>query len=339
MKKNHYSLKKRRPLFLYENKVSQKDIGKRACDFIEYMRLRNYSEMTIKGHARNIGFFIEWCEERGIENLKDATREVVERYQKYLYHFRKKNNEALSFKTQKLRLINLRVFFTWACKKYHIVYNPAFDLDLPKVPKSLPKDIMTIAEVERVLSIADINDDLGIRDRAILELLYSTGIRRLEVVNIRYTDINKDQGILFIKEGKGKKDRFVPIGQRAILWIDKYLYEVRSKLSLFNNDDQELFLTFNGYAFTPDILGQLVSKYVKKSGIPKSGGCHMFRHTFATILHNNGVDIRFIQEMLGHTKLETTQVYTRVAIHKLKEMHELYHPAKDHRSEGLYNEW
>lgn len=332
MKKNRYPNKKRRPIFLYEDKVTQKQIAKMACKFVENMEIRNYSLMTIQAHARNIGFFVEWCEDRGIEKIEEVSRAVVERYQKYLYHFRKKSNEPLSFKTQKLRLTNVRSFFTWACKKHYLVYNPAFDLELPKVPRSLPKDVMTPSEVEIVLSITDIKDDIGIRDRAILEVLYSTGIRRSEVVNLKYTDLNKDQGILFVREGKGRKDRFVPIGGRAIQWIEKYLYEVRPKLSILNNDDHELFLTYTGHAFTPDIMGQLVTRYIKKSNIPKSGGCHMFRHTFATILHNNGVGIRNIQAMLGHTKLETTQIYTQVAIHRLKEIHEIHHPAKDHRT-------
>ena len=338
MKKSDFPTIKRRPIFLYEEKLTQKELAKRACDYVEYMTIKNYSDITIKNHSRNIGLFIEWCEERGLETLIDVSRAVIERYQKYLFHFRKKNNEALSFKTQKLRLINLRVFFSWACRKHHLIYNPAFDLDLPATPKSLPRDVMTQSEVEKVLSMTDVNTDLGIRDRAILEILYSTGIRRLEIVNIRYTDINKEQGILFIKEGKGKKDRFVPIGRRALDWIDKYLYEVRPKLNILNSENKELFLTHTGGCFTPDIMSYVVGKYIKKSKIEKSGGCHMFRHTFATILHNSGVDIRFIQAMLGHENLETTQIYTRVAIHKLKELHDIHHPARSERTKDGLND-
>ena len=137
-----------------------------------------------------------------------------------------------------------------------------------------------------------------------------------------------------IRQGKGKKDRMVPIGARALKWIERYASEVRPRL-IINPNDSTLFLTHLGEAFTTNRLTQMVREYVDSADIGKRGSCHLFRHTMATLMLENGADIRFIQAMLGHAKLETTQIYTQVSIRKLKEIHEATHPAKDERSEKV----
>lgn len=164
-----------------------------------------------------------------------------------------------------------------------------------------------------------------------LETLYSTGVRRSEIANIRVCDINLDQGILFIREGKGCKDRYIPIGERATQWIEKYIYEIRY-IYVNSPDCGTLFLTKSGSKFSPDLMGDHIKTLIKRSGVEKKGGCHIFRHTFATLLLDSGADIRSIQKMLGHESLETTQIYTRVSVQKLKKVHDLYHPAKAERS-------
>jgi integrase/recombinase XerD len=136
-----------------------------------------------------------------------------------------------------------------------------------------------------------------------------------------------------IRQGKGKKDRMVPIGNRALKWIERYTSEVRPRL-LLDPNDATLFLTHLGEAFTTNRLTQMVREYVDSADIGKRGSCHLFRHTMATLMLENGADVRFIQAMLGHAKLETTQIYTQVSIRKLKEIHEATHPAKDERSEA-----
>lgn len=147
----------------------------------------------------------------------------------------------------------------------------------------------------------------------------------MEVVNLKVFDLDAERGTLMVRQGKGKKDRMVPIGERALTWIQKYADEVRPGLAVAP-DDGTLFLTAEGEAFTPNRLTQLVREYVDKAKLKKRGSCHLFRHTMATLMLEGGADIRFIQAMLGHAELSTTQIYTQVSIRKLKEIHDARHP-------------
>lgn len=295
--------------------------------FLDWMRITNYAERTIENRESYLNHFIAWCDARSLSRPQEITRPILERYQRYLYHYRKPNGEPLSFRSQYTRLIPVRAYFKWLAKYHHILYNPASELELPKLEKRLPKHVLTQSEAEQVINQADIHIPLGIRDRAILETLYSTGIRRMEVINLKLYDLDADRGTVMVRQGKGRKDRMIPIGDRAIAWLDKYSNDVRPEL-VVGEDDGVLFLTNLGEAFTPSRLTQLVRNYVIAADIGKTGACHLFRHTMATLMLENGADIRFIQEMLGHVKIDTTQIYTQVSIRKLKQIHTATHPAK-----------
>lgn len=160
-----------------------------------------------------------------------------------------------------------------------------------------------------------------------MEVLYSTGIRRMEVVNLKLHDVVQQLGTVFIHQGKGQKDRVVPIGERALAWVKKYQDHVRPEL-LIGEDDYTLFLNQYGEQMSMDALSRRVRLYMKAADIDKPGSCHLFRHSMATHILENGADIRYIQELLGHAKLDTTQIYTQVSIKKLKAIHEATHPAK-----------
>jgi len=177
-----------------------------------------------------------------------------------------------------------------------------------------------------VLAMPDVREPLGLRDRAILETLYSTGMRRTELIRFGVFDLDQERGTVMIRQGKGKKDRMVPIGERAVRWIDKYAGEVRRELVLAP-DDGVLFLTQEGEPLSTVRLSQLVRDYVRRAEVGKTGACHLFRHTMATAMLENGADIRYIQEMLGHAELSTTQIYTQVSIRRLKAVHTLTHPS------------
>jgi integrase/recombinase XerD len=153
----------------------------------------------------------------------------------------------------------------------------------------------------------------------------------MELINLKLFDLDAERGTLMVRQGKGKKDRMIPIGNRAIAWIEKYVSDVRPEL-LVGEDDGRLYLTNLGEAFTPNRLTQLVRNYVHAADIGKTGSCHLFRHTMATLMLENGADIRFIQEMLGHVKIDTTQIYTQVSIRKLKQIHTATHPARLERA-------
>ena len=205
--------------------------------------------------------------------------------------------------------------------------NPAADLDLPRAEKRLPRHVLTASEAERVLGLPDVEEVMGLRDRAILETLYSTGMRRMEIAHLKLYDLDQERGTVFIRQGKGKKDRMIPMGERAFSWVRRYLEEARPRLSL-TPDDGLVFLTNVGLAFEPNRLTQLVRDYVDQADIGKTGSCHLFRHTCATLMLEGGADIRFIQQLLGHEKLETTQIYAQVSIRMLKEVHTRTHPAR-----------
>ncbi len=256
---------------------------------------------------------------------------MLERYARYLYYYRnKKTGKPLSFRSQRDRLVPVRTFFKWLTQQYVLLSNPASELELPKIPKTLPKHVLSISEVEAILSVPDTSNALGIRDRAMLELLYSTGIRRRELMQLKIHDLDFGRRTLMVREGKGNKDRLVPMGDRAIDWTEKYQAEVRPVFAR-DPDDGVLFLTSTGEAFSPNHLTHLARKYIKDAKIGKTGSCHLFRHTMATLMFEGGADVRFIQEMLGHANLKSTQIYTQVSIRKLQEIHAATHPSAKRR--------
>jgi integrase/recombinase XerD len=204
---------------------------------------------------------------------------------------------------------------------------------LPKLPRRLPQTVLTIEEVEVVLNQPDVSTLAGLRDRAMLEMLYSTAIRRLELALLKVFDVNTRHGTVMVRQGKGAKDRVAPIGQRALAWLDKYLAEARPEL-VAAHDDGALFLTDYGETFAKNRLGDLVKRYIRSAGITATGSCHLFRHACATHMLENGADVRYIQAMLGHANLETTQIYTQVSIVKLREIHAATHPARLTRVES-----
>lgn len=307
----------------------------------EWMRTRNYSAHTVHVHGVHLEYFLEWCEERGIAQPEDVSLAVIESYQRWLYNYRRKNGRPLAFPSQHSRLVTVRVFFKYLARTKRIDANPAADLEYPLLgPRMLPRAVLTAAEAELVLAQPDLRDPLGLRDRAILEVFYSTGMRRGELVKLRLYDIDPGKGTVFIHQGKGRKDRVIPIGERALAWVEKYVVEVRPLLAM-EPDDGTLFLAAMGQALTPNAVSAGMGRYVAAAGIDKPGACHVFRHTMATLMLEHGADIRFIQEMLGHANLETTQIYTRVSIQTLKDIHTAAHPAaklEKTRSEPAHRE-
>ncbi|HEX5421867.1 MAG TPA: site-specific tyrosine recombinase XerC [Gammaproteobacteria bacterium] len=295
--------------------------------YLEWLRVHNYAEPTVINRELYLGYFVAWCLERGLTQPREITKPILERYQRALYHLRKANGEPLSFRGQHARLVPIRGFFKWLTRQNHLLYNPASELELPRLEKRLPKHVLTISEAEQVLRQPNLDEPMGLRDRTILETLYSTGIRRRELIGLQLFDLDRERGTVMIRQGKGKKDRMIPIGERALAYIDRYQHEVRPAL-VVGRMNATVFLTHTGEPFTPNRLTQLVRGYVRGADLGKSGSCHLFRHTMATLMLENGADIRYIQAMLGHAELSTTQIYTQVSIRKLKEIHTATHPGK-----------
>ncbi|MGC2209370.1 MAG: site-specific tyrosine recombinase XerC [Candidatus Korobacteraceae bacterium] len=293
-------------------------------EHLRHLAVKGFTESTLHMRRVHIGMFLNWCREHGLAEPFEITRPVLERYQRYLFYYRKKNGEPLSFASQHARLIPLRVWFKWMTRQNYILHNPASELELPRLGYRLPP-VLTEYEAELVLQQPNINDPVGIRDRAMLELFYSTGIRRTELIRLKLPEIDHHNGLVTIRQGKGRKDRVVPVGERALAWLDKYLHQVRPELVL-DPDDGTIFLTAEGLPFAPNYLSALVRAHVEASEVGKSGACHLFRHTMATLMLEGGADIRYIQQMLGHAKLDSTQIYTHVSVRRLKEIHSATHP-------------
>jgi integrase/recombinase XerD len=296
-----------------------------VSEFCDWMGAHGYSPRTIENRRGQLAAVASWLEERGVTRPVEVTRPMLERYQRHLFHYRKPNGDPLSFRSQSQRLLPVRAFYRWAARNNVVLYNPASELELPRAEHRLPKPALTAAEAEQVLAEPDLSDPLGLRDRAMLEVLYSTGIRRSELAHLAIFDLDAERLTLMVRQGKGRRDRFVPIGERAAAWVARYLAEVRPRL-VTEPDCGALFLTADGTELGPDRLTQIARGYVESSGVGKEGACHLFRHTCATLMLEGGADIRYIQAMLGHAELSTTQIYAQVSIRALQAVHEATHP-------------
>ena len=300
------------------------------CAFLEWGEVRGHSKDTYRRRHAALRRFIHWCDVRDLHQPQEITKPILERYQRHLYYYRKSDGQPLSHGSQLGMLTPLRAFFKWLARENHILYNPASELELPRKLRRLPKTILSLDELEAIFNQTDIETDEGVRDRAIMELFYSTGMRRMELVKLTIYDIDPKRMIVMIREGKYGKDRYIPVGERALRWVEKYQNEVRPSL-VVGHDDGTLFLTDKGQAFRRSTLAGRVKRYIKKAGLEVQGSCHLFRHAMATHMLENGADVRFIQAMLGHEDLNTTQIYTQVSIKKLAEIHAATHPAKMQR--------
>jgi integrase/recombinase XerD len=295
--------------------------------YFESLKSRNYAEGTIEGRIDALKMFLSWAAERDLKLAGQITRPILETYQRWLWRYLRPNGQSLSWTTQRAKLGTVKDWFRWLTRQNVILHNPASELEMPRMEKQLPKEVLSQTEVERLLAIPDLSDPLGIRDRALLELFYSTGMRRSELCRLELSDFNTERRTIHIRKGKGNKDRMVPVGQRAIQWLARYLREVRPRLSL-DTRTQALFITAYGEDFNPDVLSRMVSEWMEKANLSKRGSCHMLRHTCATHMLENGADIRYIQQLLGHSKLDTTAIYTEVSIRALQEVHARCHPSR-----------
>lgn len=301
--------------------------------YLEYLAVRGYTDQGRYNVERYVRDFIGWGDARSVTHPQHVTHSVLERYQRWLYHYRKKDGAPLSVASQRAKLVPLRGFFKWLTKSGELGANPAAELELPRRIRRLPAFVLTADETERVLAGADTSSPIGLRDRAMMEVLYSTGMRRMELAKLEEADIDFEREVVLIRLGKGNKDRLIPIGARALHWMRQYLDRGRPALA-WNAQEPVLFLSLYGEALSPTWLSTTVAQYVEKAQVGKHGGCHLFRHTMATLMLEGGADIRFIQAMLGHAELATTQIYTQVAIRQLQAIHAATHPGAGLRTRG-----
>ena len=286
---------------------------------------RAYSPRTLDIHKWSLKAFLGWAQERDLIEPAAITRPILESYQRWLYRYKQDNGKSLSVTTQRNRLGALQRFFAWMCKENLLDANPAADLELPrKAPRMLPK-ALSREELANLFAFPDVSDVLGLRDRCILEVLYSCALRRSEVTKLDVEDIDVSRKVLTVRQGKGGKSRVAPLGERALHWLGRYLEEARPRLEI-DPAERALFISGYGTRLNPNYVGNWVKRAMTQVGIDKPGSCHLLRHSCATHMHDNGADIRFIQQLLGHARLDTTQIYTEVSIVQLQEVHARTHP-------------
>jgi integrase/recombinase XerD len=301
-------------------------LGRWQDTYLEALLARNYAASSVEHRRYSLNLFLAWAAERELTRASQITRPILESHQRWLWRYQKPNGQRLGWSTQRNHLGALKDFFRWLTRQNVLVHNPASELELPRPEKRLPQQVLTLAEVERLLAIPNVQDPLGVRDRALLELFYSTGLRRTELCRLELSDLNAQRRTLHVRLGKGKKDRLVPVGARALAWLERYLQTVRPRLCL-DTRTPALFLTGYGQGFNPDVLSRMVAAWLKQAGLKRKGCCHVLRHSCATHMLENGADIRFIQQLLGHAKLDTTAIYTEVSIQQLQEVHARCHPS------------
>jgi integrase/recombinase XerD len=302
------------------------------AEHVGWLEAAHYSASTLRARRRNLRHFAAWSAERGISHPSELTLPILERYRHTLFHTRKANGQPLGFGDQVQKLLAVKQFLRWATRMHVVGCDVGAALELPRRPQHLPRAVLSVSEVEQVLAAPDLREPLGLRDRAILETFYSTGMRRMELIHLRLPDVDAERGVVYVREGKGKKDRVVPIGERALDWIQRYADEVRPR-HVVEPDSGNVFLTRRGKPLRSNRLTELVHRYVAQAGLAKSGSCHLFRHTMATLMLENGAKVRYLQELLGHAQLSTTELYTRVSIAQLKAVHQRTHPAHRTRAE------
>ena len=276
---------------------------------------KGLSKNTLSSYRLDISAFDNWLGSRSLEEIDKA---ILLDY----LSFRLKR--GYSSRSTARSLSSLRAFYSFLVKTSIVRNNPTAKIDSPKLGHSLPK-VLSEKDIDKLIHSPDTKEPLGLRDRAMLELLYSSGLRVSELIKLEIINLNLRQGVVRIM-GKGEKERLVPIGEEAMEWINKYLNSSREVLIGKESKDQHLFVTKRGKGMTRQAFWYRIKKYALRSGIDKSLSPHTLRHAFATHLLNHGADLRTVQLLLGHTSLSTTQIYTEVAKERMKSLHSQHHP-------------
>lgn len=287
-------------------------------DYLHYLKVeRGLSENTINSYGIDLKLFLEYLRENEIPSFKQVNKEVIVNYMQS----EKNNNKANS---SILRSVSsLRKFFQYLAQEKIIEKDPMLLIDTPKKKQHLPQ-VLTKEEVEKLLRSPNTGQVLGLRDRAMLELMYATGLRISEIINLKLEDLHLTMGTLQTL-GKGHKERIVPVGDEAIKWVNRYLEEARPKL-LKQKRSNYLFLNFHGNNLTRQGVWKNLKAEVRKAGIQKNITPHTLRHSFATQILENGADLRIVQELLGHADISTTQIYTHLSNKQLADIYNRAHP-------------
>lgn len=308
-------------------KEERSDLRKLKERYLAWMIASRYADTTVKGAHADLEAFLRFLEFKEIAKISDVTTQVLNDYSLWLRE-RKEDGKSSSVLHIKHRLIGVRQFFSWLTKEMEILYNPAEDLELPKTPQNLPKTIITQAEAQRLLDAPDLTSPVGYRDKALLELVYATGIRTMELFNLKVEHVDLKVRTLFVKQGKGNKDRIIPLPVTTVSYLKEYMEKIRPRFAqgMRNGDDGTLFINYTGGKLDMSRVSEIFHRNEKLANLDKHITPMTLRHSIASHLLENGMDIRYIQEFLGHEKLSTTQGYAKVTLSGLRKMYNKHHP-------------
>lgn len=278
---------------------------------------RGLSRATLAAYGADLRGLAGWLRQRGI-TIEDATADVLGDY------FAARMQAGASPRSVARLLSSVRRYYRYLTQIGARLDDPSARLPTPRLGRPLPKSL-TERDVDALLAAPEVTTPVGLRDRAMLETLYATGLRVSELVSLPVARLNTRQGVVRVVAGKGGKDRLVPLGEEAIEWLERYLGEARPAI-LEGRMSDALFITNRGEAMTRQAFWYLIRRYAQRAGIDKPLSPHTLRHAFATHLLDHGADLRSLQMLLGHADLSTTQIYTHVARERLKELHARHHP-------------
>lgn len=292
----------------------------------QHLQILNYSPRTIQTQATYFNRLGEFMAEVNIDDPAAFTAQTVSDFQRWLFYQPTAKGAARTVASQNRVLSFLRILFEFLHQEGIVARNPAAELRLAREPDPLPKNILTPQEARKIVEAPDAATLHGYRDRALLEVLYSTGIRKKELLSLAVDDINLEEEIAIIRNGKGGKDRVVPLSRVACRFLETYLKAIRPEL-LRGHRTPALFVSIrHGYTLGTHSLGTIIEKYTRQVGIKRKVTPHLWRHTCATHLLKNNANLRHVQELLGHRSLATTERYLRLTITDLKEAHRKFHP-------------
>lgn len=288
-------------------------------EYLAYLRLeKNLSENTLSSYRNDITALKSYLEVISIFDPSEIKSQNI------ISFFKALKNLGLTTSSTARYFSSLKGFFNYLTQNNYIETNPMDKINAPKLSKKLPS-VLNVSEVEEILSKPDVNDKLGLRDKAILELLYACGTRVSELISLKISDLFFQEEVIRVF-GKGSKERLIPIGSSAIKWVQMYLKKSRPLLVKQMKSENYVFLNLRGTKLSRMGVWKIIDCYVKEAGIKKDVHPHTFRHSFATHLLEGGADLRAVQEMLGHADISTTQIYTHIDRDYIKQVHKQYHP-------------
>ncbi len=294
--------------------------------YIQQLEILNYSPHTLRVNEFYFNRFAEFLAEVKLADVQAVTPSTLQDFQRWLFYQPTQRGTARSIGSQNHIVIAIRNFFSFLAQEGYIAGDPAKGLRLAREPYTLPKNILTPEEARRLIEAPDTQTLIGYRDRALLEVLYATGIRNEELRNVNVEDVNLEEELLRVNKGKGGKDRVVPLSRIACQYLENYLKAVRPEL-LKGKQSEKLFISIrDGLPIGRHGVERLLAKYKRKLRFKKHVTCHLWRHSCATHLLKNHANLRHVQEMLGHKSLATTERYLRLTITDLKEAHRKFHP-------------